>query len=298
MRYPVRKARKPFVISAGKFDLLCGAKTQVMGIINCTPDSFSRDGLLRGGNDGLIQKALCLSRKMVKDGADILDVGGESTRPGAPPVSLKDEIDRVIPVITRLVKQLNVPVSVDTYKPEVAQRALDAGAAIVNDVMGSKPDKRLLKMARDYDAAIVLMHIRGTPRTMQKNIRYKDVVTDVAEILKRSVEICLETGIDRKRIIIDPGIGFGKTVEHNLELIARLGEFGALKCPLLLGASRKSFIGKVLLKDTDDRLYGTLASICAGVMNGAHIVRVHDVGPVKDAVTLIDSIMGQGTDNK
>ncbi len=283
------------MIEAGGYQLDCSQRTLVMGIVNCTPDSFSKDGLLNADDHAaMVGRALEQARKMVAEGADIIDVGGESTRPGAPEVSAEEEAFRVIPVIRGIVKELKVPVSVDTYKHEVARQALEAGAVIVNDVMGSKPDKRLLKTVRDHDAAIVLMHIRGTPRTMQKNIRYQDVVTDVREILRRSIAICLETGIDKKRIIIDPGIGFGKTAENNLQLIDRLTEFRSLGFPLLLGTSRKSFIGKVLNgRETEGRLYGTIASVCAGIMRGAHIVRVHDVGPVKDAVTLIDSIMRQ-----
>jgi len=260
-----------------------------MGIVNVTTDSFSLDGCLSKEHGHA--RAIRQAKRMVRQGADIIDIGGESTRPGAAPVSTDEELRRVIPVISKLAKTVSVPISIDTYKPLVARHALDAGATIVNNIMGVKVEKTLLTMVRRYNAAIVLMHIQGTPRTMQKNIHYSDLIADIIAALKHSRGKCLETGIKSDRIILDPGICFGKTVEHNLSIINRLNEFSALNQPMLVGPSRKSFIGKVLDKEVSFRLIGTIASVCASVMRGAHIVRVHDVDEVKQAVTLTDAII-------
>lgn len=264
-----------------------------MGIINLTPDSFSGDGCLSDTRDGS-RRAVLLARKFIREGADILDVGAESSRPGARRIPDQEELSRILSVIRRIVRQCRVPVSIDTYKPLVAKHALDEGAAIVNCIEGVAPDRSLLKMVRDYNAAIVLMHMRATPRTMQTNIRYKDFLGDITTALRRSIEKCLEIGIKSDRIIIDPGIGFGKTTEHNLEIINRLEVFKGLKKPVLLGASRKSFIGKVLNRDASHRLMGSLASVCAGILNGAHIVRVHDVAPTKEVATMMDAVLNAG----
>jgi len=229
---------------------------------------------------------------MIADGADIIDIGGESTRPGAKRLSAPEEIKRIIPAITSLAKTANVPISADTYKSVVAQHALDAGATIINNIKGVRSEKSLLKMVARYNAAIVLMHIRGTPSTMQKNIRYQnDVLREILDALKISVENCLEIGIKSDRIIIDPGICFGKTAAQNLEILHRLPELQRLGVPVMIGTSRKSFIGTVLNRDVPDRLWGTIASITAGIMNGAHIVRVHDVSAAKDAAKITDAIL-------
>ena len=262
-----------------------------MGIINMTPDSFSNDGLY--GRRNYIDRALRKALSQVKEGADIIDIGGESTRPGSKPISEKEEIQRIIPLIERLAKKINIPISADTYKPEVAKRALDAGATIINNIMGVKNNRSLLKMVKNYNAAIVLMHIHGTPRTMQKSIYYKDLLKDIINSLRNSIEKCLEIGINSDRIIIDPGIGFGKTFDHNLTLINNLEKFNILKKPILTGTSRKSFIGKILNKPAEDRLFGSIASMCACLMKGAHIVRVNDVKESKDAATIVDSILNE-----
>ena len=265
-----------------------------MGIINVTPDSFSQDGCLQFSVDKTITSAERKARRMVRDGADILDIGGESTRPGARRVSVKDEIKRVVPLITRLSKKIAVPISVDTYKTEVAKHALDAGAVIVNNIMGNPPDTALLKMVKRYNAAVVLMHIKGTPRTMQKNIDYADLIGEIRESLGIAIEKCLEIGINSDRIIIDPGIGFGKTVEDNLQIINRLSAFNSLKKPLLMGTSRKSFIGKVLNQtDASRRLTGTISTVCASILRGAHIVRVHDVKEMKQTALITDAILNK-----
>lgn len=266
-----------------------------MGILNVTPDSFSQDGCLssrRSASHG-DERAIRRAHRLIHDGADILDVGGESTRPGAQPISVHEEIRRVVPVIAELAKNIRIPISVDTYKPLVAKEALEAGAAIVNNILGTKPKKELLKTVKNYNAAIVLMHIRGIPRTMQKNIRYHHLMAEIIGSLRNSIEKCLEIGIKSDKIIIDPGIGFGKTVVHNLEIINRLKAFHVLRRPLLIGPSRKSFIGHILGKDVSERLWGTLACVCASILNGAHIVRVHDVKAAKDAARMTDAILNE-----
>lgn len=285
-------SRGVFQVTAGPYSLQLGKRTQVMGIINLTPDSFSGDGCLSDIRDGS-RRAVGLARKFIREGADILDVGAESSRPGARRIPAKEEINRILSVIRRLVRECPVPISIDTYKPLVAKYALDEGVAIVNCIEGVHPDESLLRMVRDYNAAIVLMHMRATPRTMQKNIYYKDLLGEITAELRRSIEKCLEIGIKSDRIIIDPGIGFGKIAEHNLEIINRLEILKKLKKPILLGASRKSFIGKVLKGDVSHRLLGSLASVCAGILNGAHIVRVHDVGPTKEVATMMDAILNE-----
>jgi len=267
-----------------------------MGVINITPDSFSADGLIKSKTNST-RRALSLAQKFITQGADIIDVGGESTRPGSKRISIKEEIARVIPAIAQLAKKIKAPISIDTYKPLVAKRALDAGAVIVNNIMGTNPDRRLLKMVRDYDASIVLMHMRGTPRTMQKNIHYNNLITEIRNSLRNSVEKCLEMGIKSDRIIIDPGIGFAKTIQHNLEIINRLNEFHALKTPILIGPSRKSFIGRILDADVSNRLLGTMAAVSASILRGAHIVRVHDVKKTKEVVTITDAIINQNYNN-
>jgi dihydropteroate synthase len=260
-----------------------------MGIVNCTPDSFS--------GDGRTDTAACLrhAHQLIREGADILDIGGESTRPGALSVTSKEEIRRVIPVVKALACKIKIPISVDTFKLEVAKSALDAGASIVNNIKGTQMSAGFLKMVRDYGACIVIMHMRGAPATMQSKARYKNVVKEIIEELKISVEKCLGVGIKKERIIVDPGIGFAKTVDHNLTLINHLGRLNILRCPILLGTSRKSFIGQILQKEAGDRLMGTAATVTAGVMQGAHIVRVHDVKPIKETLKVTDAILNAHT---
>ncbi|MCX5680896.1 MAG: dihydropteroate synthase [Candidatus Omnitrophica bacterium] len=261
-----------------------------MGILNVTPDSFSSDGLLTklGTNP---RAHLRYGLNLIKQGADILDIGGESTRPGAKPISAKEEIKRVVPVIRLLAQKTNTPISVDTCKPRVAKLALEAGASIVNIIMGTVVTKTMLNIIKDYDAAVILMHMRRTPRTMQKRIHYKNLMKEIIAELKSSVEKCLETGIKSDRIIIDPGIGFCKTTKHNLEIIKRLKQLSILKTPILIGTSRKSFIGSIVNKEPSKRQWGTAATVCASILNGAHIVRVHDVAPMRDVADVTDAII-------
>ena len=265
-----------------------------MGILNLSPDSFSRDGI-KVKRAGDLSAVVDRAQQLVREGSDILDIGGESTRPGAKAVPVKEEIRRIIPAIRLLAQKIKIPISVDTYKPDVAREALDAGAVIVNNIMGTKKDPRLLKMIARYDAAAVLMHIKGEPRTVQKKIVYRDLIGEIIVSLRKSIENCLAFGIKSDRIIIDPGIGFGKTVENNLEIIDRLKDFGILNQPLLVGTSRKSFIGKILGKEVHERLAGSVVTACISAVNGAHIIRVHDVRETKEALTLVDAITRSGT---
>lgn len=283
--------RKNYTVTAGHHKIQLGIKTKIMGIVNLTPDSFSNDGIFN--SDYTAKKAASYARKLIRQGADIIDLGGESTRPGSKRISEKEEIKRIIPTIKLLAKKIKVPISVDSYKAKVVKMALDEGATMVNNIMGTDPDLSLLKMVRDYNAAIVLMHIKGNPQNMQKNIKYTNLIDNISKSLQKSIEKCLEIGIESDRIIIDPGIGFGKTVENNLEIVNRINAFRSLNKPLLIGTSRKSFIGKVLNKDVSKRLIGTVSTVCASIIRGAHIVRVHNVAAIHDAVTITDAIINE-----
>jgi dihydropteroate synthase len=258
----------------------------IMGILNVTPDSFSDGGnfLLR---DAAVERAL----KMESDGADIIDVGGESTRPGAEKISVKEEIQRVVPVIEEITKRVHIPVSIDTYKSAVAEAAVSAGASMINDISGLRFDPRMPSIAALHKIPVVIMHIKGTPENMQKNPVYKALIPEIMDYLREGIEIAIEAGIPEDRIIIDPGIGFGKTVEHNLEIIKRVHEFEGLGKPILLGHSRKSFIGRVLEDlPVTDRLEGTAAAAAIGIFNGANILRVHDVKEMVRVAKTADAI--------
>ena len=266
-------------------------RTQIMGIINVTTDSFSQDGLLSRGFDS--EKIVEYAEELVADGANIIDVGGESTRPGAEPVSVKEELRRTIPVIKKLSKRIEAPISIDTYKPEVARRALESGASIVNDIMGLRNPK-MIKVIAKTSARVIIMHMKGTPKDMQVNPEYKSLLDEIIEYLDTAIKKAQDAGIEKERIIVDPGIGFGKTVEHNLEILRNLRELKILGCPILVGPSRKSFIGRILRLPPQERLIGTLASLVVAVMNGASIVRVHDVKEARQAIKIADAIMRAG----
>ena len=227
---------------------------------------------------------------MVEEGADFIDIGGESTRPGSKPLELDEELRRVIPVIESLSKEVDVPLSIDTYKSAVAKRAVEAGAQLINDISGLHFDPDLAKVAAKEDVPLVLMHIRGNPETMQKDIHYESLFSEIIQYLKESIQRAESAGVDPEQIVIDPGIGFGKTVEDNLFILKNLQEFKILGKPLLLGSSRKSFIGKILNADVTERLEGTLSSIVVGVLNGAHIIRCHDILQAKRAIAVADAI--------
>lgn len=277
-----------------------GKRTYVMGILNITPDSFSGDGLARDGMDQVIDQALEQARSFVESGADILDVGGESTRPGAQEVSADEEMDRVIPVIARLAGEVEALISIDTYKASVAERALDAGADLVNDVWGLRADPDLAGLIAERKVPVVIMHNRSDPQNARVKanlggryvgIEYQNLVEDVKQELLHSVQIAREAGIDREKIILDPGIGFGKTVSQNLELLNRLDEIRKLGYPVLLGSSRKSFIGYTLDLPLEDRLEGTTATVAVGITRGADIVRVHDVREMVRVARMTDALV-------
>jgi len=276
-----------FNLQLGKCKLPLGKHCCIMGIVNTTPDSFSNDGLLN--KEFTPQNVVRYAQKLIKDGADIIDIGGESSRPGAKPISLKEELRRTIPIIKLLAKTTKTPISIDTYKPEVAEQALDNGATLVNDITGLRNFSMAKTIAR-HKAAVVIMHMQGLPHSMQKNPKYTSLINEIIEFLKKSIDTGLKAGINEKKILIDPGIGFGKTVKHNLEILNKLAEFKVLGKPILIGTSRKSFIGKILKTSEQDRIHGTIASCILACENGANILRVHDVLAVKHAVLIQDHI--------
>lgn len=267
-------------------ELDCSSRTLVMGVLNVTPDSFSD-----GGRFYDPVKAVQHGLKLARDGADIIDVGGESTRPGSEGIPVQEEMRRVIPVIEALAREVKVPISVDTYKSEVAARALEAGAAMVNDISAMRFDPRMAEVIAEYGVPVVLMHMLGTPKDMQLDPRYKDLLGEILDFLRARIEWAVSRGIAEDQIIVDPGIGFGKTLEHNLSLLKNLSRFSCLGRPILLGTSRKSFIGKILGVDVDQREEGTAATVALGICNGANIVRVHDVARMVPVVRVTDAVM-------
>jgi len=279
----------------GRYSLRFGERTLVMGVLNVTPDSFSGDGLLR--EDRWLEATVARAREMVAEGADLLDVGGESTRPGADPVSLEEELRRVIPAIEALVATVDVPLSVDTMKAEVARQALRRGAWMVNDISALRADPGMARVVADAGCPVVLMHMKGTPKDMQLNPRYDDVVAEVRAFLAERIAYARRHGIPEDRIVIDPGFGFGKRPVHNLELVRALPALRALGCPVLLGPSRKSTIGKLLGgSPPHERLEGTIAMCVLAAAYGADIVRVHDVRPVARALRVADAVVRSWTD--
>ena len=274
-----------YSIHCRKRTLTLGKRTLLMGILNVTPNSFSDGGFFFEK-----EKAIAHGLKMVEEGADIIDIGGESTRPGSKPLESEEELRRVIPVIESITKEVDVPISIDTYKSNVAERAIGAGAEIINDISGLHFDPRLAKVAAKEETPLILMHIRGTPETMQKDVHYDSLFSEILQYLKDSIRTAESSGVDPRKIIIDPGIGFGKTVLDNLLIIKNLYEFRILGKPILLGTSRKTFIGKILNAEVEDRLEGTLSSVAIGVLKGAHIIRSHDVLQAKKAIAVADAI--------
>ncbi|WP_026569010.1 MULTISPECIES: dihydropteroate synthase [Sediminibacillus] len=258
-------------------------QTLVMGILNVTPDSFSD-----GGKYSEVAAAVEQAVLMEKEGADIIDIGGESTRPGFTPVAVQDEVDRVVPVIQAVKEAVDIPISIDTYKSETAKRALEAGASILNDIWGAKRDPEMAKVAAAFDVPIVLMHNRD-------NTDYGDLIEDMKKDLRESITVALESGVRKENIILDPGIGFAKTSDDNLVVLRHLDQFRELGFPMLLGTSRKSMIGKVLDVPAPERDAGTGATVCYGVSKGAaDIVRVHNVKMIKDMTRMMDAMMGKG----
>lgn len=271
------------IFDCGKFQLNLN-RPHVMGIVNVTPDSFS-DGGKYAQKNLAIDHALTL----IEEGADILDIGGESTRPNATPVSLQEELDRVIPVIEDLAKQINIPISIDTYKPQVMQAAISAGASIVNDVRALQ-ENGALNIVAASDVGICLMHMQGTPQTMQINPQYADVVAEVKMFLQQRLQECETAGIAKSRVVLDPGFGFGKTRSHNITLIQYLASFASLGQPLLVGLSRKSVLGQMTGNDVEARLYASVAASVISAMVGANIMRVHDVKATVEALKIVTAI--------
>ena len=257
---------------------------RVMGVINTTPDSFSD-----GSRFATIEKAFEHARQLINDGVDILDVGGESTRPGSEHVGLKQELGRTIPLIKLIREVSDVPISIDTNKPEVMQQAVLAGATIINSIWALQLENSL-EVAADLGVPVCLMHMQGTPETMQNNPTYNDVVGEVMDFLKQRIDAAIDAGIDQTNIIIDPGFGFGKTLQHNLQLLKSLAQFKSLDVPLLVGMSRKRMIGSILDKPVDQRLYGSVSSAVIAAMLGADIVRVHDVPETLDAIAMVNAL--------
>lgn len=276
-----REGFNPFDLDCRGKILRLGERTLVMGILNVTPDSFSEGGLFYDHG-----RALEHARQMVADGADIIDLGGESTRPGYEPVTEEEELERVMPVLKRLINEIPAPVSIDTTKSNVARRALEAGAHILNDQWSLRSDPEMASVAAEYGVPVIFMH-------NQKGTEYRDLVGDMVEYFQESIEIAMAAGIPPERLIVDPGIGFGKTVEQNLEAIRRLGELRCLGRPILLGTSRKSVIGKTLNLPADQRVEGTAATVAVGIANGADIVRVHDVKEMARVARMTDAILGR-----
>lgn len=262
------------------------SRTHIMGILNVTPDSFSD-----GGRFYEREKAIRRGLEMIEQGADFIDVGGESTRPGSDAVPIEEELRRVIPVIEQLAEKSSTPISIDTYKSEVASHALDAGAVIVNDVRGLHFDPALVDVVSRHNASVILMHMRGTPKTMQQSPEYDNLIEEISEYLREGIQVAERKNI--KQVFVDPGIGFGKKFEHNLEIFRKLSEFQKLGYPILIGPSRKSFLGMILDLPTEERLEGTAAAVAVSIMHGANVVRVHDVKEIKRVARVVDAILNK-----
>lgn len=269
-------------------EVRCSPRPLVMGIVNVTADSF-----YDGGRYATPDRAVAHAIELVEQGADILDVGGESTRPGAAPVEEDEEIRRIIPVVTELARRVAVPISVDTTKAVVAERALDAGAAIINDVSAMRFDARMAGVVARFGAGVVLMHMQGTPQTMQVAPCYRDVVQEIVRFLEERMTAALEAGLAKSQIVLDPGIGFGKLLEHNLDILNHLSTFAMLNRPLLVGLSRKAFIGQIVDRPVDRREWGTAAAVALAVDRGAQILRVHDVAMMADVVKVASALKAQ-----
>lgn len=282
--------RKRFRLKLPSRTLVLGERTLIMGVLNVTPDSFSD-----GGHYFEPQAAIARALEMESVGADLIDIGGESTRPGSEGVSVDEELRRILPVLEGLRSKLKIPISIDTSKSQVAEAAIIAGAEIVNDVRGLRVDPLIANVARRHKLPLILMHMRGEPRTMHKGPFARDVMNDVTEGLKQAVALAQKAGVAKSQIVLDPGLGFGKSYEQNYELMARLPELAAIGFPLLIGASRKSFVGKALGGvPKGDRAWGTAATVAAAALGGAHIVRVHDVAEMLQVVRVADAIVNRG----
>lgn len=280
----MRSSLSPLVLKRNNFTFNWQEKTYLMGILNVTPDSFSDAGEFNN-----LESALTQIKTMIENGADIIDIGGQSTRPGAEQIDLETEIKRVIPVIKAIRQSYYIPISIDTTRAKVAQQAVEAGADIINDISGGTFEPEMFGTAADLAVPIILMHIRGTPKTMQQMTDYQDLIGEIISFLKHQINQALDSGIARENIIIDPGIGFAKNAEQNIELLKRLSEFQSLNSPILVGASRKSFIGHIIDKtDPKERVWGTAAACCSAIAKGTNILRVHDVPEMYDVIRVAD----------
>jgi dihydropteroate synthase len=276
----------------GNYILDLTRKTHIMGILNITPDSFS-DGGRHFDRATAIEQGL----RMVEDGADIIDIGGESTRPGSESVSVDEELRRTIPVIEELAKRISVPLSIDTYKAEVAQKALESGASIINDISGLRFDPEMPKVVAKFNVPVVIMHIKGKPKDMQQNPVYEAVIPEIMDYFRISIRLAKKFGIREDLMVLDPGIGFGKSFDHNLELLNNLEQLTLLEKPLLIGPSRKAFIGKILGEAAaTERLEGTAAAVVVSIMKGANIIRVHDVKEMTKVARVVDAIEREKVD--
>ncbi len=274
-----------FVLDCGSKKLYLSERTHVMGVLNVTPDSFF-DGGRYFDPDRAFERAL----EIEEEGADLIDIGGESTRPGSDPVEISEEMRRVIPLIEKLNGKISIPISIDTKKSEVAEAALQAGASIVNDVSGLRSDPEMISVVAKHKVPVVIMHMKGTPKNMQNNPSYEDLIGEIYDYLTGTIQMAVKGGIPKEKIIVDPGMGFGKKWEDNFVILGRLKTFQSLMCPILVGVSRKSFIGWALGLPEEKRLMGTAGAVAASVMNGAHIVRVHDVKEMVQVVRIVDRI--------
>lgn len=274
---------KEFTYSFERFSLNLSERTHLIGIVNCTPDSFSDGGLY-------LDKSRAVERvlELVEEGADIVDIGGESTRPGSDPIPETEELKRVIPVVESVASKISVPISIDTYKSRVAKEAIEAGASLVNDISALRFDSKMYEVVAEYDVPVILMHMKGKPKDMQTNPLYSDLIGEITAFLRERISYCQSKGIEK--LIVDPGIGFGKQYHHNLTILKRLSELRSLGKPILVGTSRKSFIGHVLDLPVGERLEGTLATIAVAILNGANIIRVHDVRPAIRVARMVDSL--------
>lgn len=277
---------KESILNIGDYKFNWEKRTYLMGILNVTPDSFSD-----GGDFNSLDTALSQAIKMAENGADILDIGGQSTRPGAEQITLETELNRVIPIIKLIRQKLSIPISIDTTKSEVAQAAINAGADIVNDISAGTFDQQMFSVVAKLNVPLILMHIRGTPETMQSLTNYDDLISEIYQFFEVRIEAAIKAGIKRSHLIIDPGIGFAKTYSQNLEILRKIPVFKSLNLPILIGTSRKSFIGKIIGKnDPKKRVWGTATTCCAAIEKGANILRVHDVQEMNDVIKVADAI--------
>ncbi len=273
-------------LKCGRYNLDLKSKTHLMGILNITPDSF-----YDGGKYSSLSQAEKRAIQIEEDGADIIDIGGVSTRPGSQAPDEEEETKRVIPVIKKIIKEINIPISIDTYRAEVAKKALDLGVSIINDVTALNGDAKMAKVVAEYNVPIILMHMKGKPSKMQETPYYENVIQEISQFFKARIDFSVARGIKEENILIDPGIGFGKRLKDNLDIIRELKKFTIFKKPIVLGVSRKSFIGKVLDLPPEKRLFGTAASVTAAIMKGADILRVHDIAEMSQVIKITDAIL-------